>query len=163
MVQTFVVGLQPGSLDGMLNAIRFVVRIGGGFALFALTACRSVQPAPHVVPSVSAVDVTVNVINGVAVGVGVGVGVTSGEATTVAPVSGCLLGLSHRVWPNPTNAREMPIRQNANPIRPRRVKKAESDVSFFFMKCCDVGAISSQLFPWQTCDLPPTLINKKPE
>jgi hypothetical protein len=67
----------------MLNAIRFVVPIGGGLAFDALTACRNVQPVPHVVPSVSAVDLTVNVIAGVAVGVGVGVGVTSGESVNV--------------------------------------------------------------------------------
>ena len=72
MVQTFVVGSQPGSFDGMLNAMRFVVPLGGGFAFEALTACRSVQPDPHVDPSVSAVDVTVNVI--------AGVGVISGES-----------------------------------------------------------------------------------
>lgn len=79
MVQTCVVGSQPGSLDGTLNAIRFVAPIGGGWALEALTACRSVQPDPQFVPSVSAVDVTVNVI----AGVGVGVGVTSGESVTI--------------------------------------------------------------------------------
>jgi hypothetical protein len=79
MVQTFVVGSQPGSLDGMLNAIRFVVFCGGGLAFDALTACRNVQSVPHVVPPVSAVDLTVNVIAGVAVGVGVGVGATSGD------------------------------------------------------------------------------------
>jgi len=38
-----------------------------------------VQPVPHVVPSVSAVDVTVNVI----AGVGVAVGVTFGKSVTV--------------------------------------------------------------------------------
>jgi hypothetical protein len=81
MVQTFVEGLHPGSLEGMLNEIRFVVPIGGGLAFDALTACRKVQPAPHVDPPVSAVDVTVNVIAGVAVGVGVGV--ASGESVTV--------------------------------------------------------------------------------
>lgn len=78
MVQTCVVGSQPGSFDGMLKAMRFVVPIGGEFAFDALTACRSVQPVPHVVPSVSAVDLTVNVI----AGVGVGVGVTSGKSVT---------------------------------------------------------------------------------
>ena len=76
-VQTCVVGSHPGSFEGMLNAIRFVVPIGGGLAFDALTACRNVQPAPHVVPPVSAVDVTVNVIDGV------GVGVTSGESVNV--------------------------------------------------------------------------------
>jgi hypothetical protein len=89
MVQTFVEGLHPGSFEGMLNAIRFVVFSGGGFALDALTACRNVQPAPHVDPPVSAVDVTVNVIAGVAVGVGVGV--TSGKFMTVS--------LTPRPWP----------------------------------------------------------------
>lgn len=59
----------------MLNAIRLVTPVGGGLALEALTACLSVQPDPHVDPSVSAVDVTVKVI----AGVGVGVEVTSGE------------------------------------------------------------------------------------
>src|SRR5215472_14931725 len=82
IVQTFVVGSQPGSLDGILNAMRFVVPIGGGLALFAFTACRKVQPAPHVDPSVSAVDVTVNVIDGLAVGVGVGV--AAGESVTLS-------------------------------------------------------------------------------
>jgi hypothetical protein len=67
----------------MLNAIRFVVPIGGGFAFDALTACRNVQFAPHVDPSVSAVDLTVKVIAGIAVGVGVGVGVASGESVTI--------------------------------------------------------------------------------
>ena len=62
IVQTCVVGSQPGSLDGMLNAIKFVVPVGGGFAFEALTACRNVQVAPHVEPSVSAVEVTVKVI-----------------------------------------------------------------------------------------------------
>ena len=76
IVQTFVVGSHPGSFDGMLNAIRFVVPLCGGFAFDALTACRNVQSAPHVDPSVSAVDVTVNVM----AGVGVGVGVTSGKS-----------------------------------------------------------------------------------
>ena len=71
-------GSQPGSFEGMLKPIKFVVPDGGGFAFDALTACRNVQPTPHVVPPVSAVEVTVNVMNGVAVGVGVGVGVTSG-------------------------------------------------------------------------------------
>jgi hypothetical protein len=80
-VQTCDVESQPGSFDGMLNAIRFVVPIGGGLAFDALTACRNVQPAPHVDPSVSAVDVTVNVIAGIAVGVGVGV--ASGESVTI--------------------------------------------------------------------------------
>ena len=80
MVQTCVVGSHPGSLEGMLNAIRFVAPIGGGLAFDALTACRNVQPVPHVAPSVSAVDLTVNVI----AGVGVGVGVTSGESVTVS-------------------------------------------------------------------------------
>jgi hypothetical protein len=80
MAQTCVVGSQPGSFDGMLNAIKFVAPIGGGFAFDALTACRNVQFAPHVVPSVSAVDFTVKVIAGIAVGVGVGV--TSGESVT---------------------------------------------------------------------------------
>src|ERR1051326_4740990 len=80
IVQTFVVGLQPESLYGMLNAMRFVVPIGGGLAFDALTAGRNVQPAPHVGPHVSAVDVTVNVIAGVAVGVGVGV--TFGESVS---------------------------------------------------------------------------------
>ncbi len=75
-------------VPGMLNATRFVVPIGGGFALDALMAWRSVQSAPHVVPSVSAVDVTVNVIDGVAVGVGVGVGVTSGESAKVSRAPG---------------------------------------------------------------------------
>src|ERR1700751_2797146 len=81
IVQTCVVGSQPGSLDGMLNAMRFVEPIGGGLALFALTACRNVQPAPHVNPSVSAVDVTVKVLSGG--GVGVGVGVARGESVIV--------------------------------------------------------------------------------
>ena len=72
----------------MLNAIRFVAPIGGGLLFDALTACRSVQPAPHVVPSVSAVDRTVNVIAGVAVGVGVGVGVASGESAMVSRAPG---------------------------------------------------------------------------
>jgi hypothetical protein len=36
--------------------------VGGGFAFEALIACRSVQVAPQVEPSVSAVDVTVKVI-----------------------------------------------------------------------------------------------------
>jgi hypothetical protein len=67
----------------MLNAIKFVVPIGGGFAFEALTACRNVQFAPHVDPSVSAVDLTVKVIAGIAVGVGVGVGVALGESVTV--------------------------------------------------------------------------------
>jgi len=44
----------------------------------ALTACRRVQSAPQVDPSVSAVDLTVNVM----AGVGVGVGVTSGKSVT---------------------------------------------------------------------------------
>jgi hypothetical protein len=79
MVQTCVVGSHPVSLDGILNAIRFVTPIGGGWPLEAFTACRSVQPAPHVDPSVSAVEVTVNVI----AGVGVGVGVTSGEFVAI--------------------------------------------------------------------------------
>jgi hypothetical protein len=65
----------------MLNAIRFVVPVDGGFAFEAFTACRNVQSAPHVVPSVSAVDLTVNVIAGIAVGVGVGV--ASGESVTI--------------------------------------------------------------------------------
>jgi hypothetical protein len=78
-VQTCVAGSQSGSLDGMSNAIRFVAPIGGGLAFDALTACRNVQPVPHVVPSVSAVDVTVNVI----AGVGVAVGVTFGKSVTV--------------------------------------------------------------------------------
>ena len=163
IVQAFVVGSQSESFDGMLNAMRFVVPIGGGFAFEALTACLSVQPAPHVVPPVSAVDVTVNVINGGAVGVGVGVGVTSGEVTTLAAVSDRRFGLSPRFWPRTASAIKTPIRQNTNPIKTRRVKKAESEVRFFFMGCCDTWPICSYvLFPWQTCDLPPTLINKKP-
>ena len=68
----------------MLNATRFVVPIGGGFALDALMAWRSVQPAPHVDPPVSAVDITVKVIAGVAVGVGV----TSGESAMVSRAPG---------------------------------------------------------------------------
>ena len=83
MVQTCVIGSQPGSLDGMLNAIRFVEPIGGGLAFDAPTASRSVQFEPQTgggVGSSSAVEVTVNVINGTAVGVGVGVGVTSGPS-----------------------------------------------------------------------------------
>ncbi len=77
MVQTPVVESQLlfGSLGSMLNAIRLVVFGSGGFALDALMACRRVHVAPQTEPSVSAVEVTVNVINGVAVGVGVGVGV----------------------------------------------------------------------------------------
>jgi len=77
MVQTFVVGSHPASFDGMLNAMRFVVPAGGGWAFDALTACRSVQSDPHVDPSVSAVDVTVNVI------AGVGVRVASGESVAI--------------------------------------------------------------------------------
>jgi hypothetical protein len=88
MVQTFVVGSQPGSIEGISNAIRLVAPIGGGLAFDALTACRNVQPAPHVVPPVSAVDRTVNVIAGVAVGLGVGVGVTSGESAMVSRAPG---------------------------------------------------------------------------
>lgn len=79
MVQTCVVASQPGSFDGMLNAIKFVAPIGGGWVFEALTACRNVQPEPHVVPSVSAVEVTVNVI----AGGGVGVGVASGEFVAI--------------------------------------------------------------------------------
>jgi hypothetical protein len=85
-VQTCVVGSQPGSFDGMLNWIKFVVPAGGGFAFEELMACRSVHgpfgPGGHVSPvplSTSAVEVTVNVM----AGVGVGVGVTSGESVTV--------------------------------------------------------------------------------
>ncbi|HZZ15109.1 MAG TPA: hypothetical protein VFE08_04020 [Candidatus Sulfotelmatobacter sp.] len=83
MAQTCVVGSQPGSFDGMLNAMRFVVPVSGGLAFDALTAWRNVQFAPHVDPSVSAVDFTVKIIAGIAVGVGVGVGVASGESVRV--------------------------------------------------------------------------------
>jgi hypothetical protein len=65
----------------MLNAMRFVVPVGGGLAFDALTACRNVQFATHVGPSVSPVDLTVKVIAGIAVGVGVGV--ASSESVTV--------------------------------------------------------------------------------
>jgi hypothetical protein len=112
----------------MLNAIRFVVPDGGGFALFALTACRNVHPAPHVDPSVSAVDLTVNVM----AGVGVGVGVTSGESVTVW--EGTLTErAAHRFWPKATSAREMPIRQQTRPIKTCRLKKADWLGEFFFM------------------------------
>jgi hypothetical protein len=120
MVQTFVAGLHPGSLEGILNAIRFVVPIGGGLAFDALTACRNVQSAPHVVPPVSAVDLTVKVI----AGVGVGVGVTSGESVTVWYVAPAGLA-AHRFCPKPTSARETPARHNTNPIKTRRSKKAD--------------------------------------
>ena len=63
----------------MLNAMRFVAPVGGGCAFDALTACRNVQVELHVVPSVSAVDVTVKVM----AGVGVGVGVTSGKSVPI--------------------------------------------------------------------------------
>jgi len=83
---------------GMLNWIRFVVFGGGGFALEALMACRKVHVTPHTVPSVSAVEVTVKVMNGVAVGVGVGVGVTSGDWVSADWRPPLLAGaLSHRV------------------------------------------------------------------
>ena len=124
----------------MLNPMRFVAPVGGGFALFALTACRNVQPAPHVVPSVSAVDVTVNVINGAAVGVGVGV--ASGESVIVW--YGTIAGRApHRLWPNTASAIKTPVRQNTNPIKTRGVKNAESEVNFRFMECCDLERISS--------------------
>src|SRR6266404_4795930 len=69
---------------GMLNWIRLVVFVGGGFALDALIACRNVQVAPHVEPSVSAVDVTVKVVPTGGVGVGVGVEVGVGVGVNVA-------------------------------------------------------------------------------
>ena len=57
---------------GMLNAMRFVVPAGGGFALESKIAWRN-DPPP-----LSVVVVTVKVITGV--GVGVGASVTSGES-----------------------------------------------------------------------------------
>jgi hypothetical protein len=86
IVQTSVVGSQVlfGSTGLMLNAIVFVVFGGGGFALDALMACRNVQVAPHVEPSVSAVDVTVKVVPTDGVGVGVGVEVAVGVGVNVA-------------------------------------------------------------------------------
>ena len=103
-------------------------------------ACRKVQPAPHVVPSVSAVDPTVKVINGGAVGVGVGV--ASGESVVVR--YGAIAGRApHRLWPNTASAIKTPVRQNTNPIKTRGVKKAESEVNFRFMECCDLERISS--------------------
>ena len=135
MVQTFVLGLQPGSLDGMLNAMRFVVPTGGGFALEALTACRNVQPAPHVDPSVSAVDVTVKVIAGVAVGVGVGVAsglslvINAGEVTATPLIfrwENCGLKLAaSNTADAETNAA----------IKTIRSAKARGE-SFFFIFCC---------------------------
>src|ERR1700731_3440288 len=86
MVQTCVVGSQPGSLEGMLNAIKFVVPIGGGFAFDALTACRNVQPAPHTLPPVSAVDVTVNVM------AAVGMAVPASTPLALPPISAPALG-----------------------------------------------------------------------
>src|SRR5437016_3508086 len=47
---------------GMLNWIRFVVFGGGGFALDALMAWRSVHVGPQVEPPVSAAEVTTKVI-----------------------------------------------------------------------------------------------------
>jgi hypothetical protein len=132
IVQTFVVGLHPGSLDGILNAIRFVAPIGGGLAFDALTACRKVQPVPHVDPPVSAVDVTVKVIAGVAVGVGVGVGVTSGNSVTEKLERSARPALP-RLWPKPTSATKTPARQHTNPIRMRRLKNADCEVEFFFI------------------------------
>ena len=119
--------------------MRFVVPMGGGFAFDALTACRNVQPAPHVVPSVSAVDPTVNVMN--AGGAGVGVGVAPGESVIVWYVA--IAGrAADRFCPNTASAIKTPVRQNTNPIRKRRVKKAESEV-IRFMECCDLERISS--------------------
>jgi hypothetical protein len=115
----------------MLNWIRFVVPVGGVFAFDALTACRNVQPTPHVDPSVSAVDVTVKVIKGLAVGVGVGV--ASGESVILwyAAIAGVT---AHRFWPKPTSAKESPAEQMANPTRARVEKNAERELDFFFIK-----------------------------
>lgn len=137
IVQTCVVGSQPGSFDGMLKAIKFVVFSGGGLALDALTACRNVQPAPHVDPSVSAVDITVNVIAGVGVGVGVtsgGSGLLSSEATSDR---GAIL-----FWPNPTSTKEMPVMRNTRARRMRGRRNADCEVGFFFM--CSGGATTKR-------------------
>jgi hypothetical protein len=70
----------------MLNAIRFVVPIGGGWAFEALIACRNVQPAPQVDPSVSAVDPTVNVM--ATVGIAVPVSTPLALPLILAPAPG---------------------------------------------------------------------------
>jgi hypothetical protein len=131
MVQTFVEGLHPGSFEGMLKAIKFVVPIGGGFAFDALTAWRSVQPAPHVDPPVSAVDVTVNVMAGVAVGVGVGV--TSGEFVTVSLTPRPWLAAADRFVfdmiskPEASRSEEIAIKTIASDVR-----RAKARVGLFF-------------------------------
>jgi hypothetical protein len=83
----------------MLNAIRFVVFGGGGLAFDALTACRNVQSAPHVDPSVSAVDVTVNVV-AIAAGVDVPVKAVAVAAPglSVDTVGGRLPAIVTRDW-----------------------------------------------------------------
>jgi hypothetical protein len=110
----------------MLNAIRFVAPIGGEWAFDALTACRNVHPAPQVVPSVSAVDVTVNVI----AGVGVGVGSAESDPPLYAFTSG---HVANRFWPNPTSATETPVKMNSRPRKIRGTRNADWELRFFFM------------------------------
>jgi hypothetical protein len=74
-------------------------------------------------------------------GAGVGVGVAPGESVIVWYVA--IAGrAADRFCPNTASAIKTPVRQNTNPIRKRRVKKAESEV-IRFMECCDLERISS--------------------
>ena len=65
-------------------------------------------------------------------GVGVGVGVTSGEPVTMTPGPG-LFGraLFHRFCPNPTSAREMPVKQIATPSKSRGLRNADWEEKIF--------------------------------
>jgi hypothetical protein len=118
------------------------VPIGGGLAFDALTACRKVQLAAQVDPSVSAVEVTVNVIAGAAVGVGVDASVPSG--VTARPVLRppllaeenedndervsfvtCLGSSPDWVWPKTARAKDTPLRQSSRTIKAQRDKNAD--------------------------------------
>lgn len=155
MVQTSVIGSQPESLDGMLNAIRFVAPMGGGLAFDALTACLNVQSVPQTDPSVSAVDVTVNVIAVAGVRAEVngsedqsitdpGPMIMWSKASSLAvrdPVAHfglpwIMFSLEFsvdRFCPNPASATKTPTKQNTKPVKPRRLKKAEHNADLFFM------------------------------